>query len=70
MVLDSAARTVIPVLAQRLLLNMRQVVYIDSPPLTSKLLFVPPVPSAANDMDSIEEATSVSETGDRSRSST
>ncbi|TEB21510.1 hypothetical protein FA13DRAFT_98796 [Coprinellus micaceus] len=40
-----------PILAQRLLINMRKVDYIGSQPVASKLLFAPPPPGSDDDLE-------------------
>ena len=42
---------IIPILAQRLLINMRKVDYMGSEPLASKLLFAPPAPGSEDDLE-------------------
>ncbi|TEB28641.1 hypothetical protein FA13DRAFT_1793808 [Coprinellus micaceus] len=42
--LNAATDVVIPILAQRLLINMRKIDYMGSQPIASKLLFAPPGP--------------------------
>ncbi|TEB28613.1 hypothetical protein FA13DRAFT_1711638 [Coprinellus micaceus] len=42
---------VIPILAQRLLINMRKVDYMGSEPIASKLLFTPPAPGSEDDLE-------------------
>ncbi|TEB28578.1 hypothetical protein FA13DRAFT_1815710 [Coprinellus micaceus] len=49
--LEAAITTGIPVLAQRLLINMRKVDYVGSDPAASKLLFAPPGPGSEGDLD-------------------
>ncbi|TEB28571.1 hypothetical protein FA13DRAFT_1815705 [Coprinellus micaceus] len=46
-----ASNVIIPILAQRLLLNMRKVDYAGSEPIASKLLFSPPVPGIGDELD-------------------
>jgi hypothetical protein len=41
----------IPILAQRLLINMRKVDYMGSEPVASKLLFAPPAPESEDDLE-------------------
>ncbi|TEB28622.1 hypothetical protein FA13DRAFT_1815724 [Coprinellus micaceus] len=43
--------TIIPILVQRLLINMRKVDYMGSEPVASKLLFAPPVPGSEGGLD-------------------
>ncbi|TEB27475.1 hypothetical protein FA13DRAFT_1816390 [Coprinellus micaceus] len=45
---------IIPILAQRLLINMRKVDYMGSEPVASKLLFAPPAPGTESE-DDLEE---------------
>ena len=40
-----------PILAQRLMINMRNINYMGSEPLASKLLFAPPVPGSEDSFD-------------------
>ena len=46
-----AATVIVPMLAQRLLINMRKVDYMGSQPVASKLLFAPPVPGSEDDLE-------------------
>lgn len=48
----SANFVVIPMLAQRLLINMRKVDYMGSQPLASKLLFAPPLSGTEDSLNS------------------
>ena len=50
-ILCSGSGIVIPILAQRLLINMRKVDYIGSEPVASKLLFAPPAAGSEDDLD-------------------
>ncbi|TEB28585.1 hypothetical protein FA13DRAFT_1735423 [Coprinellus micaceus] len=58
--INMATIVIIPILAQRLLLNMRKVDYMGSEPFASKLLFAPPIPGEDDDpeagLDSFEMA--------------
>jgi hypothetical protein len=45
---------IVPILAQRLMINMRKVDYLGSEPIASTLLFAPPGPSERSE-DSIED---------------
>ncbi|TEB21346.1 hypothetical protein FA13DRAFT_1800006 [Coprinellus micaceus] len=58
LVLNMANYVLIPILAQRLLVNMRKVDYMGSEPVASKLLFALPAPGSednlGNDFDSLE----------------
>jgi hypothetical protein len=48
---DSAGLALNPILAQRLLINMRKVDYMGSQPVASKLLFAPPPPGSDDDLE-------------------
>ncbi|TEB28597.1 hypothetical protein FA13DRAFT_1793778 [Coprinellus micaceus] len=56
LLLDMANAVVIPILAQRLLINMRKVDYMGSEPFASKLLFAPPPPGSEDDPEGDVEA--------------
>lgn len=45
---------VMPIFAQRLLLNVRQIDYIDSRPAASTLLFAPPPGASIDQPDTLE----------------
>ena len=45
-----------PILAQRLLINMRKVDYLGSKPIASKLLFTPPEPGSEDDIEGDSES--------------
>lgn len=48
------SRVVVPILAQRLLLNIRKADYVGRRPYASKLLFAPPPPGSQDNIDSFE----------------
>ncbi|KAJ3550136.1 hypothetical protein NMY22_g619 [Coprinellus aureogranulatus] len=45
----------IPILAQRLMINLRKTDYMGSRPIASKLLFAPPPPGSEDDEDQGQE---------------
>ena len=48
---DRFQYVIIPILVQRLIINMRKVDYMGSEPVASKLLFAPPAPGSEDDLD-------------------
>ncbi|KAJ3523713.1 hypothetical protein NMY22_g11317 [Coprinellus aureogranulatus] len=50
-ILDLAHSVILPILAQRLMLNLRTADYMGSRPYASKLLFAPPPPGSEDDLD-------------------
>ncbi|KAJ3509491.1 hypothetical protein NMY22_g16270 [Coprinellus aureogranulatus] len=50
MVLDGMSNIIVPILAQRLMINLRKVDYIGSQPMASKLLFAASTPDSDDDL--------------------
>jgi hypothetical protein len=54
MIPDSGNVVIMPILAQRLLINIRKVDYMGSEPVASKLLFAPPAPGSEDHEDDLD----------------